>query len=1353
MRYLLLTCLLLAFSICCKAQFCKLLTSDKELSSSLINEILQDSDGMIWIATEDGLNRYDGVKSTIYKHDADDEHSLLNNFVRMIFEDSKRHILVGSHEGLQLYDPAADNFSKPAAYADGTEFNSNIVSIVERKNGEIWVSGDTLVKLTIDGQKLIVEHINLHFKTPETDFMTEDSRGNMWVLKAGEGVYRVSDDGKVKRYLETMKEMTLTRLAADSHGDVFVATMGNGLLRYDHKKDQFLPVSYNGKEDLCVKTLYPLSKDELLLGTDGWGVKLYNGKNRTITDYLFDNYFFDSSTAKVHSILRDDNGNFWFAIYQKGVIMVPSQANNFKYIGYKSTTSNIIGSNYITCICKSHDGTTWIGTDNDGIYGIRDGRQRCHFPAGKVPPTVMNIFEDSRGTLWVGSYTQGMGRLDSLTGQYSPVQGLKDKYGNKVQRVYQIVEDSHQQLWAATMGSGLFYIDPASGEARRYESPSGAVNDWIGCLYHHDDGRLYCGTYNGVTIINTASDPSKGMGVEKTILEGKIAFSICGDSKGGIWIGCSNGLYCYNSRNGDIKLYTTKDGLPSNTIYGIQEDLQGNLWISTNYGLARLYTYSGKFVNYYVTDGLQSNEFSKNATFKDERGNIWFGGTNGITFFNPQEIVNPTRKWHIRITDFYVHNQPVRCGMKSGRHEIIDRPVYEAEEFHLAHSDNSFTIEFSTCEMNSPERITYMYSLNNRDWISLPVSENHITFSNMKPGAYSFRIRAVDGDLLTDTKEITIYVASAWYASWWAKLIYLLLVLYIIRYLVLQAKHKAKIKMERLEHLHSEQINEAKLQFFINISHEIRTPMSLIISPLQQLIKTDKDSKRQQAYQTIYRNAERILRLINQLMDIRKLDKGKMALVMRDTEIVGFIADICDTFSERAKERNLALAFHHDGIDTMNVWVDPDNFDKIMMNLLSNAFKFTPAGGTVDIYLHTVNNPDKPAPLDNCAEIIVADSGIGIEPREREQIFDRFYQIRNNANNSQTGTGIGLHLTRSLVELHHGTIKADGNPEGKPGTRFIIDLPLGNSHLRGDEMDSTPAIASEYVRQKMKMMAAPAITHEEDPEVKQARSKHHIMVVDDNEEIRQYICNELSSDYRTIECSNGKEALEMIFKKMPSLVICDVMMPEMDGMTFCHKVKQNPNLNHIPVILLTAKTREEDNIEGLEMGADAYVTKPFNIDILKKTCDNLIKSRARLRNTFTGQQTRNDKLEKITMPSADDKLMERIMKVINDNLSDPNLSVATICEGVGISRVHLHRKLKELTNQTTRDFIRNTRLRQAASLMEEKHYSVNEIAEKTGFSNPSNFSTAFKELFGMTPTAYMDAHQNGGKQAEAGTEG
>lgn len=1320
------------------AQVGKVFTTDNELSSSLINEILQDRSGMIWIATENGLDRYNGSKFTIYKRDSNDPHSLCHNLVRDLFEDSRGHLLVGTYAGLQLYDPATDKFSLPAVDASGEPFNGNITHIAERRNGEVLVLSQALYSLTIDGDRLVLNPVAMPdgVNMGHATYLFEDERFDLWI-GCRHAICRLTREGELKVYKEEGKELIVSKIVQDNRGNVYVGTMDEGLLRYDRRSDAFVNILFEGRTNLPVKELYAANAEEIYIGTDGQGMKIYNANTGKIADYGLINKQLPPpvGSAKIHSVLKDGVGNYWVALYQRGVVVIPATPNNFKYIGSRSIDRDLIGSNCINAICRDHAGTIWIGTDNDGIYGIVNERgelrRKARFASSErpnsVPSTVMKLYEDSHHTLWVGSFNRGLGRVDTATGTCDYLDALCDRNGNPVKLVYDLVEDNDQRLWIATMGMGLYWYDLRTGRIHSREQHDGEyINNWQNCLLHASDDKIYVGTYDGAFCIDLAAPE-----LPSTLVTGHgyIIFSMYEDRDGILWMGSAKGLLAWNPRTEELQLHTP-DNLSYDAIYAIRGDEWNNLWISTNNGILQFNPESGRFVHFYVGDGLQGNEFTKNASYGDRNGELWFGGTNGVTYFEPQEIINPARKWAIRITDFYLHNRRVRKGMFSGGREIVDAPVFEAGEFRLSHADNSFSIEFSTVGFCNSEYITYLYAMDDDPWITLPAGSKRVSFSNLASGSHRFRVQAMDRTVQSDIREIAVVIRPAWWETWWARLIYLLLLCGIAWLVVLYFRHRNETRRKMLEHIHAKEIDEAKLQFFINISHEIRTPLSLIISPLLKLMENDGDPQRQRIYRTVHRNAERILQLINQLMDMRKIEKGQIMLGFREIDLVRFLEEICMTMEPLGADKRITLSFDHEGLPQLPLWVSPDYFDKILINLLSNAFKFTPEGGSIRVSLAEV-----PTAQGQQVELVVADTGVGIRPEEMEHIFERFYQAKEN--HTKLGTGIGLHLTRMIVDLHHGSIRAENNPDG-PGCRFIVRLPLGNAHLDPEMLDTEPVDERNLLLpQPQPLSAAAAEPSGEEPRI-YARTKYRILVVEDDHEIRNYLRQELSSEFHVAESMNGREALKQIFKVQPDLVISDVMMPEMDGMTLCRKIKQNINLNSIPVILLTARAREADNVEGLGAGADAYITKPFSVDILRGTVKNLIQNREQLRNTFGTRQIHEEKLRKIEVLSPDERLMTRIMRVINDNIDNPRLSVEMIAAEVGISRVHLHRKLKELTNQTTRDFIRNVRLKQAATLLREKRCTVNEIARLTGFSSPNNFATAFKNLYGVPPTAYMN---------------
>ncbi|MDL2310185.1 response regulator [Parabacteroides sp. OttesenSCG-928-B22] len=1334
------------------AQSGKLFSADSELSNSLIYNMAQDKHGIVWIATEDGLNSYDGSKFTIHKQDKNDPASLGNNFTRVLFEDSRGNNYIGLFHGLQLYDYATDTFTDiPMYLSNGEEVKPHITSIIERKNGDLLIgtTGQGIYTLAANEKPLCAKQVNGIAPSIYITTLYEDKHQNIWVSTEDKGLYQLKEENKLISYFRN-NDLVLNNISSiceDKEGNLLIGSLSNGLFRYDEEQDIFQPIPYKGEQNLSIKIFY-VDNEDILIGTDGQGLKVYKSQEGKIVESDLDVTIVDFDNSKIHSILKDSYGNIWLGIYRKGVLLIPAQTNKFNYIGHKSIKNNIIGNSNITAISRDHDGTFWVGTDNDGLYHITlDGRQLNHFPytgrENSVPASIMYLLEDSNGELWIGSYLHGVGKVNKKTGTCQYLRDFVDENGSPIQRIYCLEEDENKRLWIGTIGAGLYSLDLRTNQITNHNRPAATdqagdenylINYWVSTLLFSED-KLYIGTFNGLACLDLKTNNYTSTFGGHRLLSEIAIYDLHDDQQGTIWIGTSEGLFSYDKVMGTIREYGTHEGLPNNVICAIQEDRDKNLWLSTHYGLSQFSLNHKTFINYYANDGLQGNEFSKRAAINDYQGQLFFCGINGITYFNPRDIVYERKKMQIRITDFYINDKAVKKGTQSGKHTVIDTSVIDAHQFNLSYRDNSFSLEFSVMEFHNPERISYMYSVNGEKWVSLHPRNNRVTFSNMSPGKYHFKILAKDHQSYSDEKEITVVISPPWYQTLWARVVYLFIGLFIIFLFILYIRQRYRSRQNILEHQHAEELNEAKLQFFINIAHEIRTPMSLVISPLKKLILTDHDSERQKSYHTIQRNAVRILNLINQLMDIRKIDKGLMSMKFQEVEIIAFIHDLYTYFEYPAKAKNVRFHIETE-LKELPVWVDPKNFDKIIMNVLSNAFKYTPDGGEIIINIQTIEADRELDGCDNYLEIAISDTGVGIKDENKERVFDRFYQISENQNNANMSAGVGLHLTRSLVELHYGYIWVEDH--APMGSRFIIRIPLGNKHLRPEEMATHADIRPD---KPYFFETATAASFVEEGVKAKPKTRRRVMVVDDDDEIRHYICQELGDDYQMEEYPNGKEALNAILKKAPDLIISDVMMPEMDGITLCRKVKQNININHVPVILLTARSNEEDNLEGLTIGADAFIPKPFNIDILRSTVENIIRNRDILRNTFKGNQQQEDKVRKITIKSADEKLMEKVMKVVNDNMSNPDLSVEMIADRVGISRVHLHRKLKEITNQTTRDLIRNIRLKQAADLLVNKNLSVSEVSEATGFTNLSYFSNAFKELYGMSPSAYVEQHK------------
>lgn len=1324
MRRLIISILILLYSAALTwGRPYKFMLSDKNLSSCLINSIYQDSDGMIWISTENGLNRYDGTKVTTYKHNDEDPHSIAHNYVRYVYEDKAGNFYVGSYIGLQIYHRDTDDFSPIGTFSDGQPLLSSPSYIAELPDGSIYTSGNQTCSVTIEQGVPVFHDVDwVGFDTSMSGEMICDKHGTLWCQKMNDDVFSITPAGRLEYHRGIVPTHDISGLLRDNEGNIYLHTIQHDLYRHDFEHDTWHKVNASRISSAALKCIYRLDQEQILVGTDGNGIKLVNEQTGEVSDYLLDLPALTSRYLKVHQIMRDHEGDLWVALFLKGIAHIPMRKSSFHYMGSQSLTANLIGSSSISALLPDRAGQIWVGTDGEGLYRIDPTLTASHHyisstDGGSMPAIVQTIYEDSHGTIWIGSYGEGCGRIDPASGRYTSCQDLFRRKDAVAQRFYDFTEDHQNRLWAATLGHGIFCYDLTTHRLiDELSFGRGKVNLWATCLLITTDDHLLIGTYDGVYAIDlNASAPEP-----RHVFDRSIVFSLFEDQQQRLWAGGSTGLTQFSLSTDSITTITAQDGLAGNAVYSILGDDSLGLWIGTDHGLTHYQPDTHIYNNYSVADGLQGNEFSKNVSCRDQQGRLWFGGAYGISYFDPQDVSISNTPLHTRITGFYIDNEPIHASTLSGGKPIISEALVDARQFTLAHADNRFTIELSTVEFSDPDVMRYEYSLDGHHWTALPLGSHLVSFSGLQPGHYTFGYKVTDGQVESDMAQVDIVIRPAWWESSWAWLSYILLAISAILIYMYQHSQKQKAEREILTQQHKHEIDEAKLRFFTNITHEIRTPMTLIMSPLQKLINTDSDPARQSDYQTMLRNARMLLQLANQLLDLRKIDNKQMKLVFSQVNIIDQLQNLYLYFQPYAEQKNLLFFFEHKGLDTLPAWVDPGYFNKIITNLLTNAFKYT-REGSVQMSVQVVEGETPMYKID------VTDSGIGIQEEDLERIFERFYRAKS-AHASAEGNGIGLHLTRTLVSLHHGTIHAMCNDSGV-GTTFSVLLPLGKQHLKEEEI-STPPIEPDH--NELLQMEEPATVHS-DTEKPAARTKYRLMLVDDDAEIRTYLKKELSADFHIIECQNGQEALQRIFKQKPDLVISDVMMPEIDGMTLCQKIKGNIQLNDLPVILLTAKADQESNLAGLQSGADAYVTKPFYIEILRSTALNLVKTRSQLRNSLAGKQAQEDKLSTIEMPTANDKLMERVMRVVNQNLSNTEFSIDDICQEVGISRVHLYRKLKELTNQSPRDFIRNIRLKQAERLLLKGSYSINEIADAVGFSRANNFSAAFKEQYGYSP--------------------
>ena len=1306
-----LTLLFFSLSLCGFAQMGKFFNPDKQLSSSFVTQVYLDNEGFIWATTRDGINRYDGYQFRVFRRENVSDSTLASNYVNTMLQDRNGLFYFGMYGALQTWDGKTFN-NVTMTDLKGQKGSCYAICFLERKNGDVLAGTSGLGVMKFSDQTHASQIGGALAELHTINSMIEDSKGRLWMVTDGKGL--ISYDGKqVTHYLKDRSDLLFSTLCEDHEGVVYVGTSNAGLFRL--QGSDFVHVE--GTAMRAVASLYCDHFGGIIIGYDGQGIAIYDTKQDKVVDNPFYSMEVDLSKSKVYSVIEDNSGNLWFGMLQKGIYKQPISFNGFGYMGYKLGVRNLLGSACVISTLVDSHGRVWIGTDKDGLYCFETpDRLLKHYATG-IPLTVMSVAEDAEGHIWVGSYGEGFGWIDPVSQNFHPV-----KYpGDDHLIVMDMDRDQEGRMWLATMKYGVVCMDSKGNFLKSYMMEDGAdtdrkknsiVNNYLSQVAVSPDGkRVYVASSMGLCCLDLASDSwVKTFGTNCPNYGEPVR--IAREYNNQIWVGTNSGLYCYDMKGKVVKHYQREDGLADNGVSTMEQHSDGKLWIGTNHGLSCLDPKTGLFQNFFADDGLQSNEFSDGSSCVAADDLMIFGGTGGVTWFRPQTIAQSKWDAKVRLTDFLVNGQSL---------EGKDR-------FVLNYHDNSFAVHFSTLTYENPEHLSYLYSINGETFRRMLPGTNEITFSHLPPGTYRFRVKAEKNNVETPELSFTVVVHSPWYRSAWAYCFYLLAIAIALWQFLLGRRRKEQTRLRMQEHIHAEEMGEAKLRFFMNISHEIRTPMTLIVTPLLSLIKNETDPHRKGVYETIRRNAERILSLINQMMDLRKIDKGQMMMRMTETDLVGFVKDIHTLFEHQAISKQVKLTYEHD-CEELPVWVDRKHFDKVIVNILSNAFKFTPTGGEIDI---RVTHDDQHA------RISISDNGEKIPEEKLDKIFERFYQSTSTVNDRNVGTGIGLDLTRSLVELHHGTIEAHNLDEG---CEFVVTIPTGKAHLTPEEL----VLEKDTVTSDTGTAEMESLMEELDEQVKETpigNGMTRLVIAEDDDEIRNYLVEELGQTYQVVACANGKEALTEVLRDGADMVISDVMMPEMDGNTLCAKLKMNPGTNYIPVILLTAKNRDEDKLEGLETGADAYVVKPFNMDILRRTIINLLNSHRLLRLKYERNDNLEEQVDEVKIKSPDEKLLERVMATINAHLDDSDLSVDMIADEVGISRVHLHRKMKELTGQTPHDFIRNIRLKRAAYLLAGQGVNVTEVMYACGFSNSASFSTVFKKFYGVSPREYMKEHGN-----------
>ncbi len=1330
------------------------ITAHEGLSNSHVNAIGQDKNGFIWIATNDGLNRFDGTHIETFHHHYGDSSSISSNTVFAVFTDRQQRIWFGTFSGLCMYDYGKGEFVRYILPPQPDIIKYVPVwGIAQTKNDDFWLatSGGGLAHMSARTQE--VTYFRHDADNPSTSIVSDylhsialDDDENVWLGSENDGLSifdpRTGTCRNINKSTGHIGSDIVTSLYKSRDGRVWIGTYEGGVSVYDPKTDSFVLHRLVGDG----ASVYGIAEDgdgNLWIGTQESGIFLYDGHTfRQYSNAIGNTRNLIGDNIRV--VFTDKDGVLWLGCFQGGVNMLKPRPM-FGGIGYAGGDSEIgISHKPVLSICTVDRQTVYLGTDGDGIniwnplnnhvQHIRAGEQ------GLKSNIIRSMFMDRSGRMWVGTFMKGLLEYDPVKKSFAGFENIPgDSTSLSTNDVTSILEDNGGNLWVGTNGGGLNMLDKKSGRFKWYkrtkDDSTSLINDYVTSLYIDRDDYMWICTFWGLSRMRL-----KDRVIQNFPLTDRHNTYFCffEDSKGRHWAGSTDGLRLIDFESGTFKSVTTADGLPNNIINGITEDEYGSLWVSTNRGICKFNYDSMTFNNFFTGDGLFSNEFMHNSLATGPDGMVYFGSIEGVTRFYPGKICIETAPPRVMFSDLLVFNKKVTPGDGSG---ILKKSMAETDDIQLQWQDNSFTIVYKAIEYVQPKKVRYASRMRGFDsqWQYYDYTQTSASYTNLDAGVYYYEVMATtDGITWSEPDVLKVRIIAPAWRRWWAIALYILIAMLAIhfgwrRYRRTE-QEKQQAKLQYIKQQNDIELNKTRLQLFTNISHEIRTPLTLLISPLQQMAESGKyDAETQTNLALMQRNAQRLLRIVNQVMDIRKIDNGKLQFSPVKGDLVSFTREVCENFQQLAACNNISLTFRSELKDFV-AYFDPEIIDKALCNLLSNALKFTSPDGRVSVEVCCAELPLGK----NGVSIVVDDNGRGIAPENIDKIFDRYFQGDSSA--MQQGTGIGLWLTKEYVELHQGFISVSSQV-GR-GTTFIMTL------TDGEAFKDVTKDAASYRHQSVgafldidspvQVVQDGAPPHTDAAQAEASTSlKYTLLVVEDNADIRRYLRDSLSKKYNVKTARDGIDGLEIARTTLPDLVITDIAMPGMTGIELCRTLKSDLDTCHIPVIMLTAKSSETQRIEGLETGADSYITKPFNPRHLNVRIEKLLELRMTLREKFSSEV--GFKAVQTAVTTTDRDLLKRVSETIQKRISDTSLSVETLAEEVGLSRGHLQRKLKSLTGQNPNEFIRIIRLKYAAELLiKRQDLSIAEVAENAGFNSQSYFSTAFTRQFSISPSQYKD---------------
>ena len=1322
------------------------------LSQNSIFAITQDSQGFMWFGSRYGLNRYDGSRFKLYKSTTADTSTLSDDYINALYSDTRKDLWVGTSNGLNRFDPTKNTFER-IYLSEGQKNKSNtpIISIYEDRKGNLWIAARNGLYLLTDRKtkKFIpASLLGLSKRTATAEIQTlyEDAKGYLW-LGTNKGLSRFQFANNRIKELQffthasgqpaSLSDNSVTAITEDLQQNIWVATENGGINLFQPGTNTFSRFLHqegqkNGLVHNAVRRMIRSRNGKLYIGTQE-GLSVFDPLSKTFQTYQHRTDVARSlNQNSIYSLYEDQNGSLWIGTYYGGVNVAYAHATNFKTLQYKEKLGGI-SHNVVSSIIADKNENLWIGTEGGGLNYLNPRNQqvttyrvKASDPSSLGSDLVKIVYKDKSDHIWVGTHGGGLNLFDPAIRGFRRFLVTGNDINTTRSEIVALLEDDRGAFWIGSQ-SGIRIFQKNGLNLNPYPeiaAISSIKDQNIKALFEDSGKNIWIAATTGLYLLHADRQRLQLFTLPKgsNSVNNNANYINCiqEDSTGNIWIGLYyGGLSKYDKKKKTFgRTYTTKDGLASNNVVGILEDEKGQLWISTSNGLSRFNPKKEVFQTYTTSDGLAGDEFNYNSFFKSSNGEMFFGGYNGLTHFSPRDIEKNEKQALMAFTGIKLFNEPVKLNDADG---LLKQDIGFTDKLVFHHGQNNFTVEFALLNYIKSNKNKYAYKLEgiNGEWIESrsPMA----TFTNLPSGDYALLVKGANNDgIWSEPVRMNIEILPPFWKTWWAYLLYTallgLILFFITRFFYLR---------ELL--LKDEELHQIKLNFFTNISHEIRTHLTLIMAPVEKLMEGQPSgSAIGQQLKGVKTNADRLLKLVSELMDFRKADTKHLKLRVSGHDLIPFLREIYLSFEALSLKKHIQFSLDYDQ-ESLQLYFDREQMEKVFFNLLSNAFKFTPDHGHIAVDVQS--RKDR-------VLVSISDTGKGIAPQYLEQLFVNYFQVEEH-NVQNTGYGIGLALAKNIVELHKGEIRVSSKPETDQEsgfTRFELSLLRGNAHFSPRQLSMQAGIQPLQTRQEPdEILENTSVI----PQIRQNRGpkKHTILIVEDNAELRELIKVTLDADYEVFLAGNGLEGWEIATVEIPDLIISDVMMPEMDGFTLCNQLKSDERTSHIPIILLTAKSSQTDQISGLTQGADSYLTKPFSTKILELQVHNLLEAREKMRKKYS--------MELVLEPGAlpvnplNAQFISRLTSIIETNMENEELGVELLAAEMGMSQSVLYKKLKALTDLSVNDFSKSIRLKKAAQFLLQRQYTVYEVGYMVGFSDRKYFSREFKKHFGKTPSEYI----------------